>query len=165
MTDPDYYPPWLADALLTDSLPWDQAVSTTLETFLQAYSLHDSCWITFSLDPVYDGGGLAAIRWDTFWTEGRVAYPGDMVAGWPILLIRFKRVHGCRQTGYEIEAPVPTRGIAGAECKSVADSPLMRTVVADHYGGQLELEHAPDVDILCVDRGGQVLSIPSFSAA
>ena len=165
MPDPAYFPPWLADALLTDSLPWEQAVPTRLDAFLAAYTLHDSDWIAFSLDPSYDGGGLAVLRWDTFWTEGRVAFPGSFVADWPILLIRFRRVHSCRQVGYNTDAPVPTRGIASGECKPLADSQFMRTIVADHYGGQLEVEHAPEVDILCMARAGDVISIPSFSAA
>jgi hypothetical protein len=165
MPHADYYPSWLTNALVSGSFPWSQAARTELAIFLASYSLHDSEWIAFTLDPVYSGGGLAVIRWDTIWTEGRVPFPGSIVAEWPVLLVRFHRVHQVRQPGYETEAPVPTRGIADAESQPLPNSTSVRTVVSDHYGAQLVIEHAPEVDVLCLDRHGAVLAIPDFSAA
>ena len=165
MADTDYYPPWLADALLSDTLPWERAARIRLSDFLAAYTLHDSEWINFSLDPIYDGGAVAVIRWDTIWTDGRVAFPGSFVADWPLLFLRFHRVHRASQDGYESGSPVPTRGIGSAECRPAGDVSRVITVIADHYGAQLEIEHAPEVDVLCLDRAGAVVPVPGFGAA
>jgi hypothetical protein len=164
MADEEYYPHWLSTALLSGALPWDKAVRTDLAMFLAAYSLHDSEWIALLLDPIYNGGALAVIRWDTIWTEGRVPYPSDFLADWPILFLRFQRLFGGNQAGYEMESPSPTRGISTAECIPVAGRPRFRTVIADHYGGRVELEHSPEVDVLCLARSGAVLPVPGLSA-
>jgi len=159
----DYYPEWLATALLEDKLPWSDAIESTMPAFLDSYTLHDSVWIGLALDPIYDGGGRAVFRWDTIWTDGRVAFPGSFVAEWPILIIDFHRVRRVELVGYELESPAPTRGIDHAESQTL-DSDCHRTVIADHYGGQLEVLHAPAVRLLCLNRSGQVQPIPGLGA-
>ena len=101
MVSSDYYPAWLAKALLEDSLPWPDALPTTMPEFLKSYTLHDSVWISLTLDAIYDGGGRAFLRWDTIWTDGRVPFPGSTVAEWPILIIGFSQLHSAELTGYK----------------------------------------------------------------
>ena len=163
----DYYPSWLAAELLGHSFEAEKAAATTIPEFFAEYTLHDSIWIGFQLDPIYDGAGLAILRWDTHWTDGRILFPGSAVAEWPILLIRFARVHRAVQRGYEIEAPAPTRGIDAATTRvALAPSPdgAHTTTFEDHYGGVFEVDHAPPVQLICFSREHSILPIPGFSA-
>lgn len=163
-SEESYYPPWLAGDLLADSIPWDRAVQTTLSAFFADYTLHDSSWIGLTLDPVYDGGATAIIRWDTIWTDGRVPFPGSRVAEWPILLIRFAGVSRVEQAGYDRMPDAPSRGIDAATTTEDAvsdETPARhRTVIEDHFGGALTLVHAPTVKLLCLARDRTVLAIP-----
>jgi hypothetical protein len=160
----DHYPAWLAKALLEDTLPWSDAQQATMPAFLDMYTLHDSSWIGFTLDPAHEGGGRVIIQWDTIWTDGRVPFPGSIVAEWPILIIDFVRVHSAQLAGFEIESPVPTRGIASAEAAILADPGHHYTVISDHFGGRIELVHAPAVHLLCLNPSGQAQLIPGLGA-
>lgn len=102
-----YYPRWLKRDLIDDALPWDAAQVTTLERFLDEYTLHDSLVVGLWLDPA--NGVTLIVRWDPiwvnyeaeridFWPEARMAdvlaelrWGGD-VAFWPFLIIHFDRV-------------------------------------------------------------------------
>jgi hypothetical protein len=90
-----YYPAWLGDALVRGSLPWDQGLSVLMPRFLHEYTLHDSVWEGLWVEPAF-GEATAVIRWDSFWSEGRIPYPEgeyDLEGGWPLLLIRFQHVY------------------------------------------------------------------------
>jgi hypothetical protein len=147
---------------LEDSLPWSQASPTTLPTFFAAYTLHDSSWITLNTDPLYDGEARAVLQWDTHWTGGRVPYPGDLVANWPILIIKFERVSSILFQGFEGDCP--PRGVDAATTDVVSPE-RHRTLIEDHYGGRVELLHAPSVRLLCLSSSGQVQEIPDLNAA
>jgi hypothetical protein len=162
LTSSALYPAWLAEALLEDALPWPEASTTTLPTFFAAYTLHDSSWITLDIDTLYDGGARAVLHWDTHWTKGRIPYPGDLVAHWPILILKFERVQSISLDGYE--GDWPSRGVSAASTEAVS-ADQHRTLIDDHYGGRIELLHAPRVDVLCLDSSGQVQSIPDLDAA
>jgi hypothetical protein len=63
--------------------------------FLQEYTLHDSVWEGLWVAPA-NGEATAVMRWDSFWSEGRIPYPEgeyDLEGGWPLLLIRFQHVY------------------------------------------------------------------------
>jgi hypothetical protein len=99
MVGDELVPLWLKRALIDDLLPWDIARPTTVETFLRQYTLHDSYWIGLWVTPGL--GADAVIRWDAYWSEGRIPHPGPIVAEWPVLVIRLRRL-------YAIESrPVP----------------------------------------------------------
>jgi hypothetical protein len=90
-----HYPDWLGDALVRGSLPWNQGLSVTMPNFLQEYTLHDSIWEGLWAEPAF-GEATAIVRWDSFWTEGRVPYPSgehERTGSWPLLLIRFRHVY------------------------------------------------------------------------
>jgi hypothetical protein len=162
MLPPDlagYYPDWLSAQLLWDDFPWESGLRTTVPDFLAAYTLHDSGWVGLFLDPDQQGSAIAVIRWDTFWTEGRIPFPGGTVAQWPFLLIRYAPVYAVRFTSYEVpgEAPSP-RTIGGAEASVISES-IHRTVVQDIFGGAVEVEHVPQVDVLCLAPDRTVLPI------
>ena len=73
------YPASLGTLLLEGPLPWDDAVTIGMPQFTERYTLHDSFWEGFWLEAAY-GEATAVIRWDTFWTEGRIAVEA-LVAG------------------------------------------------------------------------------------
>jgi len=165
MSDDDlepYYPEWLSRGLLWEEFPWEQAVRTTMEQFLNRYTLHDSGWIAPKADAQYRGGGLAVFRFDAFWTQGRIPHPGSRVAEWPILLIRFSRLFELRLHDYEPESGGLSRTISHAETEAVGGR--CRTRIWDLFGGCCELVHAKPVDILCVGRAGEVYPMADLEA-
>lgn len=149
-----YYPEWLSNGLLWEEFPWDQAVRTTMERFLDRYSLHDSGWITLKVDAQYGGGALAVFRFDSFWTSGRIPHPGPHVAEWPILLIRFSRLFELRLEDYEPGGGGWPRTISHAQTE--AWDGRCRTGIWDIYDGRCELVHAKPIDVLCIGRAGEV---------
>jgi hypothetical protein len=155
----DYYPSWLSEDLLWDAYPWDSGTSLTLATFLAGYTLHDSTWVGLHVDPDLDGAATAIIRWDTFWTDGRVPFPGGTVAEWPFLLIRFHGVTSVRLREFERDPTLSPRTISDASSSAVGESKY-RTVVTDIMGGAVEIDHAGRVDLVCLSRERQVHLIP-----
>ncbi len=160
MTSSGFYPEWLATSLLQDSIDWETGQSTAIAAFLNVYSLHDSTWMAFNVDVVYEGAATAAIRWDAHWTEGRIPYPGSNVADWPILLIRFLSVSQVSLRGYSADSTIPMRGIGTAETRQ--DGQKAITTIADHYGGEVELTHQSDIHVLCLDPSGVPITIPGL---
>jgi hypothetical protein len=168
MVGDEYVPLWLKRALIDDRLPWDSARETNVATFLKQYTLHDSNWIGVWITP--GSGADAVIRWDAFWSEGRIPHPGPLVAEWPILVIRFPRL-------YAIKSP-PERsdyhdsGIASASSDDVRsgslfeaetippDDHLVETIVQGHFGTTVQLVHGKDVAVLCMTAEGSPLAIP-----
>lgn len=162
----DYYPNWLSNDLLNDNLPWDQALPTTMRQFLSQYTFHDSHWISLYLQP--QRNAICVIRWDTFWTEGKVPFPGSRVAQWPLLLIRLT---GLLHADIDLWESAVQTGISGAESARIGEServgwgipahhPTDYTRIRDFDGGIAHLVHAPPVSFLCMSRDRQVLAIP-----
>lgn len=85
------YPDRLGGDLLGGDLPWEAAVEATMPNFLSRYTLQDSLWIGLYLQPKAEA--VALVRWDTYWTDGRLPSAGDAVADWPVLLVRFERAY------------------------------------------------------------------------
>ena len=160
-TEDEYYPQWLARGVVLGEIPWEAGARTTMARFLAEFTLHDSCWISLVTDPAYEGAAVAVIRWDTFWTDGRVPFPGSVVAEWPILLIRFVRLDGLRFRGLERDIGGISRTISGAESSVAGDA--ARTEIADVFEGVVTLDHAPEVVVLCLDREKRLVPIPRVS--
>ena len=144
----DYYPDWLGRDLVADRFPWNEDL-VRLDKFFEHYTLHDSYWIRLYAEPQHEATLL--LRWDTFWTNDRVPFPGSAVAEWPILAIRLLDV---RESAVELLES----GIAAAECQTAGDH--LRTTVEDHAGGNAVLVHAPAVRMICLSRDRETLAIP-----
>jgi hypothetical protein len=158
--DDPYYPAWLGGDLVEETLPWDAALATTLAHFFEQYSLHDSYWIGLYLG--LNQEGVLLLRWDTVWTEGRVPFPGPLVAEWPVLAVRLSGL------GYT-DVRLKDMGISGAASGMVdargvisggVEQEQHQTVIDDHSGGSAILIHEPGVRILCFDRERNLLPIP-----
>lgn len=156
----DYYPDWLGRDVFAGVLPWERALTTTISSFLQQYSFHDSYWIGLFLES--NSNGVMIVRWDTFWTEGRVPFPGSMVAEWPILILRLSRLQ-------HVEVALREDGLAGVtssplteqEVQSLSvEGDLHRTQIDDHSGGVVQLCHEPNIALLCFNRQRDILEIP-----
>lgn len=58
-------PQWLGRSLLCEELlPWKSAKEINMSEFLKQYSIHDSYWITLSLNLDPYNAGTLVIRWD-----------------------------------------------------------------------------------------------------
>jgi hypothetical protein len=147
----DHYPDWLGRDLVAGNLPWSEGVASSLPAFLDRYTLHDSYWIGLYAEP----GRCATLllRWDTFWTQGEVPFPGSLVAEWPLLAVRFDALDRSevrlRDHGLASALSGPTNRAADAH----------RTHLADHHGGDATLVHAPGVRLLCLSRSREPLPL------
>jgi hypothetical protein len=148
----DYYPPWLGSDLLWDEFPWEAGITAPLSAFLSAYTLHDSAWVGLYIDPDAAATAIAVVRWDTFWTEGRVPFPGSAVAEWPFLLLRFTGLRGIQFLGYGGDDHDRSPRSIDACTSGVLDGPVHRTVFEDTYGGSVQIDHRARVDLLCLGR-------------
>ncbi len=77
--------------VLEDGTIWNNAQSVDMPAFLSEYTLHDSMWLGFWLEPQW-GQATAIIRWDSVWSRERIPYPGSLVTTWPILLVQFQGI-------------------------------------------------------------------------
>ena len=157
--------------------------------FLSEYTLHDSCWIGLYLQPNFEA--VALPRWDTFWTGGRVPYPGATVADWPLLLVRFERVYQVFTTYPTAEERGAFEGlpetVSGAESARVSPGEresLLDTILRAPGGGRVlgllarrhaapdhHLARVPPVSrdlarrrhpFLCLDANGVTIPIPDL---
>lgn len=149
-TDP-YYPDWLGPGLIDDAVADADAVETTLEAFLDAYTLHDSYWIALVTHP---WAAHLAIRFDANWSDGRIPYPGSVVAEWPILIVTMRRLVSAR-----IELQDAGIGEAISVPHDTAEG-MATTLVGDHLGGSAELVHGSSIELRCFDRAGAAIPIP-----
>ena len=154
------FPPWLRPETLEANAFWTAGVASTLADFFAAYSLHDSEWLGFSVDPRYDGDGVAAFRLDTFWFREQAPEVNEV--RWAALLVKFRRVGALRLSGFEEDEAMP-RTIASAETQGTSDNAVL--TVEDIMGGRVEITHSPEVVLLCLDWEGNVLPIPGVAAS
>ena len=150
MTDP-YYPEWLGSGLIDNAVTDAVAVETTLEALLDVYTLHDSYWIALVTHP---GAAHLAIRFDANWSNGRVPYPGSLVAEWPILILTMRNL---------VSARIELRDAGIGDAISVPHDTVERmatTLVRDHHGGSAELVHGSSVELRCFNREGPAIPIP-----
>jgi hypothetical protein len=146
-----YYPEWLGPALLDGAIDNTPTVETTLSEFLDAYTLHDSHWIALVIDG-YSEARLV-IRFDAFWSDGRIPHPGPSVAEWPILVVTMRHLLSAR-------IDLRDSGIAGAISlphDSVAG--MSTTFVQDHRDGSAELVHGSSIEASCFDSKGTPIPI------
>jgi hypothetical protein len=157
-----YYPNWLGSDLLTGDLFWNRSLKSTMPKFLAQYTLHDSYWIGMFLEP--QRNGVAIIRLDTYWTEGRISFPSSTVSDWHLLLIYFSGL--CH-----IDVNLNETGISGAEAKPLIDKQretisflpsdeLHSTEIEDFTGGTARFIHNPQVSLLCLSKDKEILEIP-----
>lgn len=146
-----YNPEWLTAGFLEDIFPWSEAVQTTMGRFLSLYTLHDSYWIGLKTNVRYSEA-VAAIRFDAFWTEGRVPHPGPEVALWPVLLLRFLGVAEVSLTPCQAEDDYQG-AILGAETGE--DDYGSLTSIDDDIGGRCAIRHRGPIDVLIMSRSGQ----------
>ena len=156
--------------------------------FLSEYGLHDSYWIGLYLQP--NAEAVALLRWDTHWPGGRVAYPGDTVADWPVLLARFERVYQAFTTYPGPEETEAFSGlaetVAGADSAPLSsaerealldailrkrqkvdafsdfllDDTLHRTTLTPVYRSWVEIWHGGATRFLCLGADGGAIPIP-----
>lgn len=154
-----YHPDWLGRRLLDDDFAWDEALTIPLSKFFEHYTLHDSVWIALYLTVNDLGVAIAVIRFDAFWTEGRVLHPGSKIAEWPILLLRFSELSSVQLNGF-VEPNWSSRTIDSAETEALLAPLQVITTIADVYGGRMSITHHPLVRILCLNRAGEALPLP-----
>src|SRR3977135_3228620 len=89
----------LAYRLVEDSLPWDRAVQFHIDAFLQAYTLHDSHWITLHANCGWEDAAIAVFSFDPIWNQS-VSTAISHCADWPTLFLRFRCVSRIQMTGF-----------------------------------------------------------------
>lgn len=158
---------WNANRFLTDENLWKNAQSTFISTFFEKYTLHDSNWLDFGLEP-WTQAAVAVIEWDTFWSKNQVPYPPC-----PVLFLFFKetyQVSFCSgdKTSINTIAETTSRLISEKERETLMDlalnlrsgeqlakmhlhDNLHQTIIKDIVGGQTHLFHAPEILVLCLD--------------
>lgn len=186
MTENDYYPHWLSQGILENSFPWDKAQTASMPAFLSQYTLHDSPWIGFwfgAAEPI------ALIRWDTFWHKEQIPFPGNNVADWPILIMKFTRLYQylvstrkdlddftlgevIETAESEIVEPqqrealladsLQLKGFSDDYREQFLDEALYHTIFQGAYRQQIHLFHGGEVKFLCLDRAGSPILIPNF---
>src|ERR1043166_5378991 len=152
----DYHPEWLPKKLNWADFPWNQAVRGSFKTFLDQYTLHDSNWISLFFDPGQSAEAILVIRFDSFWTDGRVPFRSSLVASWPILIAHLSHVREVQFQGFNGDWSPRTISIAESQLGSEADS----TSLTDVFNGTVTIRHGRDVEFLCLSSEGQVLSLP-----
>lgn len=160
-----YHPEWLGKNIVGSNLPWERAQKDALSSFLNQYTLHDSYWIGLYLMP--QRKGILVVRWDTFWTKGKVPYPGSAISEWPILIFQLSGLQ-------QVEIALVEDGIAGASSQPIKKNEqgeilvstsvvLHHTQVNDHSDGKASFVHDSVVEILCLSRNGDILEVPMQS--
>ena len=62
-------PTSVASRLIEDSLPWNRATRFHIRAFLEAYTLHDSDWVTLHVNCGWEDSVIAVIRFDPVWNQ------------------------------------------------------------------------------------------------
>ncbi len=135
----------LARRIMEGDLPWERSMEAHIDSFLERYTLHDSNWIGLFTDCGYDDTAIAVISFDPVWNSS-VSHPTSVCADWPLLLLRFKCVSAICLSGYTNIEGIQ-RGISTVEVEHKSDEEV-RTVICDHYGASVSLQHFPLVEAL-----------------
>jgi hypothetical protein len=121
------YQSWLGQKLVEGDLDWSKAQSSTFPRFLEKYTLHDSQWIGFWMQPPFES--VLIIHWDRVWLERmegeKIQFPfyadEESNESWPPLLIQFERVWRVESSYGSILSP----GWRVSETISDVDSKLL----------------------------------------
>ena len=146
--------------IVEESLPWDRSTQMHIDTFLKRYTLHDSYWIGMQVGCAWGDAAIAVIRFDPVWNSS-VSRPTSLVADWPLLFLRFKCVNTIRLSKFRDNGGVQ-RGISGATVESVSEEETV-TVISDHYGASVSLQHFPLVDVLVMSATEDVIDLSANS--
>jgi hypothetical protein len=141
-----------------DSLPWNRSTQMHIDTFLRLYTLHDSNWIGLQMGCAWGDAAVAVFRFDPVWNSS-VSVPTSLVADWPLLFLRFSCVNTIRLSEFRDNGGVQ-RGISGAAVESVSEEEAV-TVITDHYGASVRLQHFPLVDVLAISATGDAIELPA----
>jgi hypothetical protein len=153
-------PPNVAVQLIEGSLPWDRSTQLHIDTFLRLYSLHDSDWIGIHVNCGWQDAAIAVIRFDPVWNSS-VSAPTSLVADWPLLFLRFNCVNTIRLSGFKENGNLQ-RGISSVSVESVSDEEAV-TIISDHDGGLVSIQHFPLIDALAMSASEGVLNLPGCS--
>jgi len=149
--------PNLALQLIDDALPWNHARQFRFDSFLESYTLHDSCWETLNVNCGWQATVVAVVRFDPVWNKAVAQTdlnPGD----WPLLFLRFTSVSSVVMDGYADIGGLQ-RGIGETLVTSVTESE-MTTKIIDHYGASVFLRHHPLVDALVITDEEKIILLP-----
>ena len=149
-------PKSLAIDIVNETVRWDQGQIFTIAGFLAKYTLHDSHWLGLHLDTSWDGDATAIIAFDPIWNQidgGRT----PLTSKWPILLIRFPAISAINLSEYKDIGGVQ-RGIAGVESEKAGNKET-KTIISDHYGGQVIVIHQDPVKVLCFTATGERIEL------
>jgi hypothetical protein len=135
----------LAHRIIEANLPWERSMEVHIDNFLEQYTLHDSLWIGLFTDCGFEDTAIAVISFDPVWNSS-VSNPTSVCADWPLLLLRFKCVSAISLSGYS-DIGGTQRGISSVNVEHKSDEEV-RTVICDHYGASVALQHFPLIDAL-----------------
>jgi len=150
----EHYPEWVGHDLVAGSLPWEQALASSVAAFLGRFTLRDSHWIGLYHQPEH--GATLLLRWDPREAEIESSFPGSGAAEWLLLAIRFDALE---RMDLKLRERRIATAVSGATSRA-AD--VHRTHLEDHRGGIATVLHAPDVRLLCLtpDRAPLTLAVP-----
>lgn len=143
------YPEWLGHDLVAGTLPWEQALPSSLSAFLERFTLSESRWIGLYTET--DHNATLLLRWAAVRAEG--ALPGG-ATGWLLLAIRFDALE---RADVKLRESTIASALSGAATRA-AD--WHRTQLEDRRGGSATLLHAPNVRLLCLTRARLPLPLP-----
>jgi len=146
----------LAHRVLDGCLPWERSVELHIDDFLERYTLHDSIWIGLLTDCAFEDASIAVIRFDPVWNSS-VSTPTSVCADWPLLFLRFKSVTAINLSGFRNIEGIQ-RGISSVNVEHLSDEEA-RTVINDHYGASVSVQHFPLVEALVLSPGESVLEL------
>jgi hypothetical protein len=148
----------LAHCFLDGNLPWDRSAEFHITDFLSRYTLHDSGWIGLLADCAYEDAAIAAISFDPVWNSS-VSTPTSLCADWPFLFLRFKSVSAIQLSGFR-NIGQNQRGISCVDVERLSDEEV-KTVIVDHFGGTVSVQHFPLIEALAMSPNETVLDLKS----
>lgn len=146
----------LAHRILEGDLPWECSVEAHIDSFLEKYTLHDSNWIGLFTDCAYEDTVIAIIGFDPVWNSS-VSTSTSVCADWPLLFLRFKSVSAILLSRFRDNGGLQ-RGISCVDVEHLSDEEV-RTVITDHYGASVTVQHFPLVNALVLSPGEDVLEL------
>jgi hypothetical protein len=151
----------LASRLIEDSLPWDRATQFHIRDFLEAYTLHDSNWITLHVHCGWEDSAIAIISFDPVWNQS-VSAPTSHCADWPLLFLRFAWVSNIQMAGFSDIGGLQ-RGISSVSVEHISEEEVVTTIL-DHDGASVQIRHLPLVDALVMSCIEDVIQLPKHVA-
>ena len=152
------YPTSLVEPLLDyergEKTPPPRGVQTTMARLLDEYTLHDSYWMSLNVEQ-FESDLL--IRFDAYWSKGRIPHPGARVGKWPRLIITMS---GLVETQLDFGAINYSSSIGGADS---AEHPTRERKAVTRYqldAGLVALVHDPIVELRMIDPEGNLITIP-----